>query len=49
MSKAFDFMKDPVNGKSPQAKVHAMKRNSVAKQKRLLKKAGKSAKYVRKP
>jgi len=49
MANPFDFLKDPVNGKSPQAKAHAMKRNSVAKQKKIMKKTGVNTKYVRKP
>lgn len=31
-------MQDPVNGRSPQAKAHMMKRNSPEKEKRLLNK-----------
>jgi hypothetical protein len=45
----FAFLNDPVNGKSPQAKAHAKPRNSVEKQKRLMKKMGVDPKYVRKP
>jgi hypothetical protein len=49
MANPFAFLKDPVNGKSPQAKAHALPRNSVKKQKRIMKKTGVNTKYVRKP